>query len=158
MLAAAAFVLLYFGGISPYVAVASCVAAGALSAVPLIRRARVKFAVALYLAVSVLAIILVPRKSLAAAYVLLCGLYPIVKYGIESALPRQIQLLCKLVYFNLVLAAMYLLVQYGLLPAVEIKGIGVLAIGWAAANVVFVIYDIGLSRLIATLRTMLPPD
>lgn len=158
MLAAAAFVLLYFGGISPYVAVAACVAAGALSAVPLMRRARVKLAVSLYLAVSVLALILVPRKSLAAGYILLCGLYPIVKYGIEARLPQRIQLLCKLVYFNLVLAAMYLLVQYGFLPQLEVKGIGVLAIGWVVANVVFVIYDIGLSRLIATLRTMLPPD
>ena len=73
LLAAVAFVLLYLGGVSPYAAVAACIAAGVTSAVPLIRHARVRLAVLLYLAVSVLSLLLVPRKSVAIAYVLLTG-------------------------------------------------------------------------------------
>lgn len=158
LLAAVAFVLLYLGGVSPYAAVAACIAAGVTSAVPLIRHARVRLAVLLYLAVSVLSLLLVPRKSVAIAYVLLTGLYPIVKYGIECRLPRGTQQMIKLVYCNLVLAAAYLLAWYGFLPQAELPGTGLLAAGWIAANVVFLLYDVGLSRLIATLRRSLPPD
>ena len=99
-----------------------------------------------------------PRKSVAIAYVLLTGLYPIVKYGIECRLPRSTQQMIKLVYCNLVLAAAYLLAWYGFLPQAELPGTGLLAAGWIAANVVFLLYDVGLSRLIATLRRSLPPD
>ena len=105
LLAAVAFVLLYLGGVSPYAAVAACIAAGVTSAVPLIRHARVRLAVLLYLAVSVLSLLLVPRKSVAAAYVLFCGLYPIIKYWVECYAPRRMQMGIKLAYFNLMLGS-----------------------------------------------------
>ena len=59
-----------------------------------------------------------PRKSVVAAYALLTGLYPIVKYGVEARLPRQVQTGVKLAYFNLVLAAAAVLVVCGLFFAV----------------------------------------
>ena len=71
LLAAVAVALLYVGGTATYVGVAACVAAGVTSAVPLLRRARVRTAVMLYLTVSVLSALLVPRKVVVAAYVLL---------------------------------------------------------------------------------------
>lgn len=157
LLAATAFVLLYFGGISPYAAVAACIAAGATSAVPLIRHARVKLAVVLYCAVSVLALLLVPRKSLAAAYILVCGLYPIVKFGIECYLPPRMQMLCKFAYCNAVLLVAWLLVRYGLFPRMRTNGMLPIVV-WGGANIVFALYDIGLSRLIAALRGILPKD
>ena len=104
LLAAAAVALLYIGGAAPYLGPAACIVAGVTSAVPLLRRARVRTAVLLYIAAALLGALVAPRKSVVAAYALLTGLYPIVKYGVEARLPRQVQTGVKLAYFNLVLA------------------------------------------------------
>ena len=158
LLAAVAFVLLYLGGVSPYAAVAACIAAGVTSAVPLIRHARVRLAVLLYLAVSVLSLLLVPRKSVAAAYVLFCGLYPIIKYWVECYAPRRMQMGIKLAYFNLMLLAAAALAVFVFVPQLAVTGLGSVAALWFAANAVFLMYDVALSRLIALLRRSLPPD
>ena len=158
LLAAVAFVLLYLGGVSPYAAVAACIAAGVTSAVPLIRHARVRLAVLLYLAVSVLSLLLVPRKSVAAAYVLFCGLYPIIKYWVECYAPRRMQMGIKLAYFNLMLLAAAALAVFVFVPQLAVTGLGWVAALWFSANAVFLMYDVALSRLIALLRRSLPPD
>lgn len=117
LLAAAAVALLYMGGAAPYIGPAACIAAGVTSAVPLLRRARLRTAVLLYAAASILGALIVPRKSVVAAYAVFCGLYPIVKFGVECYLPRHVQTGVKLVYFNIVLAVVGALVAYGLFPA-----------------------------------------
>lgn len=71
LLAAAAVALLYVGGAAPYIGPAACIVAGVASAVPLLRRARLKTAVLLYAATSILGALIAPRKSLVAAYALL---------------------------------------------------------------------------------------
>ncbi len=158
LLAAAALALLYLGSISPYAVAACCIMAGAANTIPLIRHAHIRGALVLYIAVSVLALLFVPRKLVALAYLLFCGLYPIVKYAIECYAPRQAQLLLKLVYFNMVLAAAGILISMGLFAQAELPGTLVLAGGWIAANIIFGLYDVGMSRLIAALGRMLPPD
>lgn len=158
LLAAVAVALLYVGGTATYVGVAACVAAGVTSAVPLLRRARVRTAVMLYLTVSVLSALLVPRKVVAAAYVLFCGLYPIVKFLIESRVPPQAQWGLKLAYFNIVLAVAGVLAVFVFFPGMAVTGLFRIAAVWFAANVGFFIYDVALSRLIALLRASLPPD
>lgn len=158
LLAAVAVALLYVGGAAPYFGPAACIVAGVTSAVPLLRRARLRMAVLLYVAASVLGALIVPRKSVVAAYVLLAGLYPILKYLIECRVPRHIQMGVKLVYFNLILAAGGTLVAYGLFPQIVMPGFARLAVLWFGANVVFMIYDVALSRLIALLRRSLPPE
>ena len=75
-------------------------------------------AVLLFIAAALLGALVAPRKSVVAAYALLTGLYPIVKYGVEARLPRQVQTGVKLAYFNLVLAAAAVLVVCGLFPNV----------------------------------------
>ena len=158
LLAAAAVALLYIGGAAPYLGPAACIVAGVTSAVPLLRRARVRTAVLLSIAAALLGALVAPRKSVVAAYALLTGLYPIVKYGVEARLPRQVQTGVKLAYFNLVLAAAAVLVVCGLFPNVALPGFARLAMLWLAANFGFMIYDVALSRLIAMLRRSLPPD
>ena len=158
LLAAAAVALLYIGGAAPYLGPAACIVAGVTSAVPLLRRARVRTAVLLYIAAALLGALDAPRKSVVVAYALLTGLYPIVKYGVEARLPRQVQTGVKLAYFNLVLAAAAVLVVCGLFPNVALPGFARLAMLWLAANFGFMIYDVALSRLIAMLRRSLPPD
>ena len=158
LLAAAAVALLYVGGAAPYFGPAACIAAGVTSAVPLVRRARLRTALLLYATASVLGLLLAPRKSVAAAYALFCGLYPIVKFGVECYLPRHVQTGVKLVYFNLVLAVAGALVAFGLFPYIVLPGLARLAVLWVGVNVAFIIYDVALSRLIALLRKSLPPD
>lgn len=158
LLAAAAVALLYMGGAAPYIGPAACIAAGVTPAVPLLRRARLRTAVLLYAAASILGALIVPRKSVVAAYAVFCGLYPIVKFGVECYLPRHVQTGVKLVYFNIVLAVAGALVAYGLFPGIDLPGFARLAVLWFGANAVFIIYDVALSRLIALLRRSLPPE
>lgn len=157
LLAAAAVALLYVGGTVTYIGPAACLVAGVASAVPLLRRARLKTAVTLYLAVSILSALLVPRKIVVAAYVLFCGLYPIVKFCVECYVPRRRQMDLKLAYFNIVLVIAAALAIFVFLPQFSLSGFRLVAV-WVAANIVFVIYDVALSRLIALLRRSLPPD
>ena len=157
LLAAAAVALLYVGGGAPYIGPAACIVAGVASAVPLLRRARLKTAVLLYAATSILGALIAPRKSLVAAYALLTGLYPIIKFCVECYLPRRVQTGVKLAYFNAVLVAAAAVVA-GLFPQIAMPGFGTLAVLWAVANIGFIIYDVALSRLIAMLRRSLPPD
>ena len=158
LLAAAATAWLYLGGVLPQLGPAACLMAGTASAIPLLRRARVKTAVLLYIVTSVLGLLLTPRKSVAAAYVLVFGLYPIVKYGIECRVPLLTQLPGKLAYWNIVLVLGCVLVRLGLFPQMEMPGLFRLAGLWVAANIGFIVYDLGLSRLIALLRRTLPPE
>ena len=158
LLAAAAVALLYVGGTATYVGVAACVAAGVTSAVPLLRRARLRTAVMLYVTVSVLSALLVPRKVVAVAYVLFCGLYPIIKYLVEGRVPLRLQLGVKLAYFNIVLVVFGVLAIWVFFPQLAITGLFRVVAVWAAADIAFIIYDVALSRLIALLRASLPPD
>ena len=157
LLAAAAVALLYVGGTAISVGPAVCLVAGVTSAVPLLKRARLKTAVTLYLAVAILSALLVPRKMVVAAYVLFCGLYPIVKFCVECYVPRRRQMDLKLAYFNIMLVIAAALAIFVFLPQFSLSGFRLLAV-WVAANIVFVIYDVALSRLIALLRRSLPPD
>lgn len=157
MLAGMTVALLYAGGLSVQFGATACMIAGVSSAVPLLRHARLRESVLLYAVSGVLALLLVPRKKLVLGYMTVCGLYPILKYGIECYIPRRWQLFCKLAYGNLVFAVVVLLLKYGLLAAVVLPAWLYRIALWPAANVIFVLYDIGLSRLIAALRKRLPP-
>lgn len=157
LLAAAAVALLYVGGTAMSVGPAACLVAGVTSAVPLMKHARLKTAVTLYLAVSILSALLVPRKMVVAAYVLFCGLYPIVKFCVECYVPRRRQMDLKLAYFNIMLVIAVALAIFVFLPQFSLSGFRLVAV-WVAANIGFVIYDVALSRLIALLRKSLPPD
>lgn len=157
LLTAAAVALLWFGGVSPWFSVFACLAAGVTSAVPLLRDGRVKTAVLLFIAASVLSALIVPRKALVFAYTGFTGLYPILKYAIEARVPRGAQRLVKLLYWNLCLLAGCLLVRFVLFHELALPGFWRMLMLWFLANVLFQMYDTGLSRLIATLRRTLPP-
>ena len=159
LLAAATTALLYFGGVlSEFGAAACLMAASAASAIPQVRHARLKMAVLLYIVTSVLSLMLTPRKLIAAAYVLVFGLYPIVKFVIESRLPVLFQLPGKLVYANIAFVISCVLVRLVMTAEVQMPGLIKLAVLWIAVNIGFIIYDIWLSRVIALLRRTLPPE
>lgn len=149
--------LLYLGGASAVFSATACMAASVSSTIPLLRHANVRAAVQIYLASSLLALALVPRKSVVLMYGVACGPYPILKYGIECYIPRFWQWCCKLICANLFLAIALIVAHYVFLITFSISTKKRLFY-WCAANLFFAIYDVGLSRLIATLRKTLPPE
>ena len=105
---------------------------------------------------SALSLMLVPRKSVAAAYIAVCGLYPIVKYLIETRARPGARMALKLAYANLVLAMLGTLVSKGAFPQLEMPGFFALAAFWFAANIGFAVFDAVLTRFIGFVRRYLP--
>ena len=99
--------------------------------------------------VSVLGLLLLPGLPFAAlTFTLFAGYYPILKGIFESRLRPLHSWICKLITFELALAVLMLLsltvLAEGVTPAPY------LLLGFAVlANLVFVVYDIALTRLIA---------
>ncbi len=146
--------VLYIGSFSEYIGASACVIAGLASAMPLIKSEHMKESVMVYFASSLLGALVVPRTGLVAAYALVCGLYPILKYLIESRVERKMQIWVKGIYGNVALFVVYLLSMIG--TGLRIKNFVSGVIVWAALNAGFFVYDIALSRIIALLKRMLP--
>ena len=100
----------------------------------------------LYAVTSLLAMLLLPTKTAALAYVCFTGYYPIIKSKLEkSRLPRFACWLCKILVFNVVLALVVLVAVLVLhLPVPR-------AYYWMLLLLtpVFVLYDVALTRLIS---------
>ncbi len=120
--------------------------------VPLVVEWGVKFGFTVYAAVSLLALIIAPDKEAALLFVAFFGHYPIVKSVIERLrLQRMISWIVKLMVFNICVVAAYgLLVWLFSFPMEEFAWFGV-SLVWLIlllGNVVFVLYDIALTRVI----------
>lgn len=104
-----------------------------------------------YAVTAAASLIMLPNK-LPAVIFLLTGYYPIIKQKLER-LNKIVSWVLKILIFN-VLLTVFLLVCSSFFPSADLvlfaglsKEINAL-IGYAAGNVVFVLYDIALSRLI----------
>ncbi len=78
-------------------------------------------------------------------YVVFFGYYPIVKSLAERAMRRYVEWIVKLAVFNAALAMTVMLFSEAVLSFSPVKSLPVICI---LANAVFVIFDIGLTRLI----------
>ena len=96
---------------------------------------------------SVLALILCPDKWLGLTYLVFFGLYPVVKSWMENTKNAVMEWMLKLVYFNGVLAAFLWLLR-GIVFAALPDVLRSAPMALLVCNVVFLVYDIGLSRLI----------
>lgn len=83
-------------------------------------------------------------------------LYPVVKARLESMDRRVAEWALKLVYFNGVLTLFWFLFRQLLFPTLPAWLGGGLPVLYGLGNLVFVLYDVGLSRLIALLLRRLP--
>lgn len=98
--------------------------------------------------VTVLAFLMLPDKFMALLFGALFGVYPIVKGLIERLRKLPLEYVLKLAFFNAALTVIYLAMKAALLGSLPEE----LGVAWAlylAGNVVFLLYDYGVSKLIA---------
>lgn len=146
LLSALSVVLLWLGGLLSVLDLSAAVFASFA-----VIFARIEFrggwAYSIWIVTSVLSLLLLPAKSAALYYAVLCGVYPILKSYYER-LPRILAWLCKLVTFNALFAGLWCLAKYVfLLPDYTETG-WLLAAVFVLGNVAFVCYDICLSMCI----------
>ena len=106
-------------------------------------------------AAGLLALILLPDKGVALLFLLFLGLYPVVKGAVESLRRLPLEWALKLIFFNLALTLCWFLFRELLWPEPPAWLAGGLPVVYGAGNLVFIIYDIGLSRLVGMLRARL---
>ena len=104
--------------------------------------------------VSVIGFVLLPDKTIAAAYTLFGGIYPVLKLYFER-LPRLFEWVAKLVYFAAVLGILYVLAKFVFMIPDEGDVLEViLAVGYV---LVFLLYDYTLSvAMTAYMRRIRP--
>ena len=155
--AALGVTLLYLAGIFPSGKLALICAAGILTA--FVRMdAGVPWSVGCFAATAVLALLLLPQKSVGLLYAAFLGYYPILKYALERLRKTSLRWLCKLAVFNLAFLSMLYLGAFAvagvLLPGGEWPAMlasaeqGTMPLLILGGNAVFVLYDIALTRVI----------
>ena len=100
-----------------------------------------------YGAAGLLGLLLLPDKACGVLYLVFFGLYPMIKSLAERLRKRPFELLLKLLFFNAVLAVLLFVFSalfVPMLPGFLQRALPVFLVG----NIVFLIYDYGLSKLI----------
>jgi hypothetical protein len=97
--------------------------------------------------VSVLAFLLLPDKFSVLLYAVLFGLYPMIKALIERKRLKGIAYAFKLVFFNAAFTLIFVVMKAAVLDSLPAVLSGTWVI-YLIANVVFLIYDFGFSKLI----------
>ena len=148
ILAAGSLVLLWLACIAPSGRIGLAAVAGLFPVAGVLAAGRAAGYLC-WAAGGILGLILMPDKGIALLYLLFLGLYPVVKGQIEGLRRQKTEWGLKLLFFNAVLTLFVFIFGKLFLPELSQWskwGNGVL---YLAGNVVFVAYDIGLSRLIA---------
>lgn len=110
-----------------------------------------KWAFGVYVAVSALGLLIAADKEAAVMYVAFFGYYPILKALLESKLPRWLEMLTKFLIFNVAMVSSYfILIKVFGLPMDDMNELGKYGplILLAMGNVVFLLYDFALTKLV----------
>lgn len=109
-----------------------------------------KWAFGVYVAVGILSLLLAADKEAAVMYVAFFGYYPIIKAILESKLPKILEWVSKFLIFNVTMVASYfVLIRVFGLSMDDMNELGKYGplILLAMGNVVFVVFDIAITRL-----------
>lgn len=146
LLAALSVMVLYLGSIIPSGQLGFA-AIGCVLGIVAVIQCGMAWAAGLYVVCSLLALLLLPNKTTAILYAAFFGYYPLIKSLAEHIPHRVLEWCVKLALFNASLCALMFLFTVSFLPeSVEQFP------QWAiilVLNVVFILFDIGLSRLIS---------
>lgn len=150
IVSALSIVLMLMTAVIPFMSYALPLIAGALLILMVIEINK-SWAFIVYVAVSLLSVLVVPDKEAATFYIAFFGYYPIIKSTLEKHLPNVVEWIVKLLIFNVATVAAYLFTVYVLGIPFDDMGeygkYGVFAL-LGLANFVFVFYDILLTKLI----------
>lgn len=117
-----------------------------------------KWAIGSYVATSLIGLLFVANKEAVVYYVAFFGYYPVVKALLESKMPRVAEYILKFLVFNvsIILSGVVLVKIFGM-PYNDLLGIDgesafftkyALPIMLGMGNVVFILYDVALTRLL----------
>lgn len=122
-----------------------------------------RWALALYVAVSLLALLVVPDLEARLLFVFFFGYYPVFKSWAEGR-PRPVEWACKLGVFNIAVVAAYALLSavgfslsVFMIPGLAVSLAVMLLLFLLAGNLIFIMYDIGLSRMLPLYFSRLQP-
>ncbi len=111
-----------------------------------------RYGVALYIGASIVSLLLIPNKMFVLLYVLFAGYYPVLKLYIEKLDKQWAEWLLKILSFNCILIAIYLVFKIFFLPALTsaltglvLQYLGVIIL---CLEIIFVIYDWMLSYMV----------
>ncbi|EHI98934.1 membrane protein [Clostridium sp. DL-VIII] len=136
--------ILYSASIIPISTLSILTVASCLIPISIIRTS-IKNTILVYIASSILSFFLV-TINIAIYYILFFGIYGIIKYFIEKIRNILIELVLKLVAFNMLLSVIYF-IGTNLLINLDTKF--PIYIVWIIAQVVFLIYDYALTLIIS---------
>ncbi|MCR5485203.1 MAG: hypothetical protein K6F09_06380 [Clostridiales bacterium] len=151
IVAALSVTILFAMSVIPFLTYALPALAGAFIALMVIE-ANKKWAFGVYVAVSILSVVIVPDKEAAVLYASFFGYYPIIKALCEAKLPRWLEWIIKLALFEgTMIISYYLMIKFMGVEFDEVENFGrfavpiLLALGTAA----FVMYDYALTMFIS---------
>ena len=150
VMAALMVVLVYLSSLFPVMSLSIVAIAGVLSAI-LVSECGVSYACLAYISASALMLITAPDKSNAVLFVLLFGIYPIIAVILERVKHKMFTCVLKLLVANVLF--FITLMFFRLLMFVEIGDkAGIFWFVWIVYNVIFVMYDVCLKKLVIFYR------
>lgn len=127
--------------------------------VPVLEEYGSRYALLLYAATAILAVLVVPETELALFYALVIGYYPVLRYTLRKVKPTLLRWAIKFVVFNGATVLVYLLLFALLGPAVwqelTADGTGMLAALLALGNLSFFLCDRALGAVTRYYRLVL---
>jgi hypothetical protein len=148
--AALCIVLMLIAGLVQIATFAIPVIAGALLMV-LVIELGLKYALSVYIAVSVFSILFVADKEAALIFTLFFGYYPILKSKLDIISQKILSWVFKLLIFNAAMITEYFIaIKVLMVPDEEFMmfGVSLPLILLGVANIMFVIYDFALLRVV----------
>ena len=141
-------VLLYLASVLPSAKIAVCAVASAVVCLMMVKSG-LRGSLSVYFAVSLVSLVMLPDKTVAAAYLLLFGIYPVIKSFIERRNHLVAEWILKIIMFCIYFAIVYFgaSLVFSQLADTEYSA-WVLFIGVVA---VLTVYDVALSLLITEL-------
>ncbi len=151
IVAALSILLMIFAGVTTTLVYAIPMVVGALLMM-LVVEFGAGFAVLVYVAVSIISMLILGNKEAAIMYVAFFGYYPIVKGFLEKYIKKILCWIVKYLIFNVSMVASYFIVsEIFMISFDDVKELGkyALLILLLAGNVLFAFYDVMLTRLVS---------
>ena len=129
-----------------------CPAVAGFFLLPVLREFGTKKAFLLYLAASILSLLLVPDKEAALLFVFLLGPYPLLRPKINQLTSTVARVISKLVLCNILIVCVYSLLLFIIAPGFfaaefgDYTTIGIVVL-LVMSNIAFLLYDLCLTRM-----------